>query len=68
MYWKYFGIIDIIIFVLHCQIAVDEKFSEPLALIDLFGFRGEKTSSSSTYMGNIIKEKKNLMKIQIYVF
>ncbi|CAF1035789.1 unnamed protein product [Rotaria sp. Silwood1] len=31
-------------------VAVDEKFSEPLALIDLFGFRGEKTSSSSTYM------------------
>lgn len=53
---------------LHCQVAVDEKFSEPLALIDLFGFRGEKTSSSATYMGNIIKEKKNLMKIQIYVF
>jgi hypothetical protein len=34
------------------QVAVDEKFSEPLALIDLFGFKGEKTSSSSTYMGN----------------
>jgi hypothetical protein len=33
-------------------VAVDEKFSEPLALIDLFGFKGEKTSSSSTYMGN----------------
>lgn len=32
-------------------VAVDEKFSEPLALIDLFGFKGEKTSSSSTYMG-----------------
>ncbi|CAF4459207.1 unnamed protein product, partial [Rotaria magnacalcarata] len=31
-------------------VTVDEKFSEPLALIDLFGFRGEKTSSSSTYM------------------
>jgi hypothetical protein len=31
-------------------VAVDEKFSEPLALIDLFGFKGEKTSSSSTYM------------------
>ncbi|CAF3774801.1 unnamed protein product [Adineta steineri] len=31
-------------------VAVDEKFSESLALIDLFGFRGEKTTSSSTYM------------------
>ena len=34
------------------QVAVDEKFSEPLALIDLFGFKGEKTASSATYMGN----------------
>lgn len=33
------------------QVTVDEKFSEPLALIDLFGFKGEKTTSSSTYMG-----------------
>jgi hypothetical protein len=33
------------------QVAVDEKFSESLTLIDLFGFRGEKTASSSTYMG-----------------
>ena len=33
------------------QVAVDEKFSESLALIDLFGFHGEKTTSSSTYMG-----------------
>jgi hypothetical protein len=32
-------------------VAVDEKFSESLALIDLFGFHGEKTLSSSTYMG-----------------
>jgi uncharacterized protein (DUF2225 family) len=38
------------------QVAVDEKFSEPLALIDLFGFKGEKTSSSSTYMGNLKKK------------
>ena len=33
------------------QVAVDEKFSEPLTLIDLFKFRGIKTSSSSVYMG-----------------
>ena len=39
-------------------VAVDEKFSEPLALIDLFGFKGEKTSSSSTYMGT--KKKKSI--------
>jgi len=31
-------------------VAVDEKFSEPLALIDLFKFRGIKTSNASTYM------------------
>ncbi|CAF2618163.1 unnamed protein product [Rotaria sp. Silwood2] len=41
-------------------VAVDEKFSEPLALIDLFGFRGEKTSSSSTYMEHY---EKSLYKI-----
>ena len=35
------------------QVAVDEKFSESLALIDLFGFHGEKTTSSSTYMGEL---------------
>jgi len=36
-------------------VTVDEKFSEPLALIDLFGFKGEKTSSSSTYMEHYAK-------------
>ncbi len=35
------------------KVAIDEKFTESLALIDLFGFRGENTSSSSTYMGKI---------------
>lgn len=45
---KFFVISITLIF----QVAVDEKFSEPLALIDLFGFKGEKTSSSATYMGN----------------
>jgi hypothetical protein len=45
---------------------VDEKFSEPLALIDLFGFKGEKTSSSSTYMGNL-KKRENI-RISIYLF
>jgi len=39
------------------KVTIDEKFSEPLTLIDLFGFRGEKTSSSSTYMGKIFQEK-----------
>lgn len=41
-------------------VTIDEKFSEPLALIDLFGFRGEKTSSSSTYMEHY---EKSLTKI-----
>ncbi|CAF3010399.1 unnamed protein product [Rotaria sp. Silwood2] len=36
-------------------VTVNEKFSESLALIDLFGFRGAKTASSSTYMGNYNK-------------
>jgi hypothetical protein len=46
---------------------VDEKFSEPLALIDLFGFKGEKTSSSSTYMGNC-QTKKRTIKIKFFLF
>ncbi len=40
-------------FLLNFKVAIDEKFTESLALIDLFGFRGENTSSSSTYMGKI---------------
>ncbi|CAF0787597.1 unnamed protein product [Adineta ricciae] len=42
------------------MVAVDEKFSESLALIDLFGFHGEKTTSSSTYMEHY---EKSLSKI-----
>ncbi len=38
---------------INIQVAVDEKFAEALALINLFGFKGEKTSNSSTYMGKI---------------
>ncbi|UJR23354.1 hypothetical protein I4U23_026366 [Adineta vaga] len=41
-------------------IAVDEKFSESLALIDLFGFHGEKTTSSSTYMEHYEKALKKI--------
>ncbi len=48
------------------QVAVDEKFSESLALIDLFGFHGEKTLSSSTYMGKY--PLKEWIKTEIYVF
>ena len=33
------------------QVVVDEKFSEALSLIELFHFRGEKASSSASYMG-----------------
>jgi hypothetical protein len=44
---------------IYLQVAVDEKFSEPLTLIDLFGFHGEKTASSSTYMGNYQNKNKN---------
>jgi hypothetical protein len=40
-------------FLMNFKVAIDEKFTESLALIDLFGFRGENTSSSSTYMGKI---------------
>ncbi|CAF0806787.1 unnamed protein product [Rotaria sp. Silwood1] len=44
-------------------VAVDEKFAEPLALIDLFGFRGEKTSSSSTYMEHYEKALKRMWEL-----
>ncbi|CAF3535907.1 unnamed protein product [Rotaria sordida] len=44
-------------------VAVDEKFSEPLALIDLFGFRGEKTASSSTYMEHYEKALNKIWEI-----
>ncbi|CAF0885021.1 unnamed protein product, partial [Didymodactylos carnosus] len=45
------------------MVAVDEKFSEPLALIDLFGFRGEKTLSSSTYMEHYEKALKKVWEL-----
>ncbi|CAF3975969.1 unnamed protein product, partial [Rotaria sp. Silwood2] len=44
-------------------VAVDEKFSEPLALVDLFGFRGEKTSNSSAYMEHYEKALKRIWEI-----
>ncbi|CAF3773594.1 unnamed protein product [Rotaria sordida] len=44
-------------------VAVDEKFTEPLALIDLFGFRGEKTSNSSTYIEHYEKSLKRVWEI-----
>lgn len=53
-FWCVFISVDLLVHLLvavSLQVAVDEKFSEPLALIDLFKFRGIKTSNTSTYMG-----------------
>ncbi|CAF3511522.1 unnamed protein product [Rotaria socialis] len=44
-------------------VTVDEKFSEPLTLIHLFGFRGGKTSNSSTYMEHYEKSLKKIWEI-----
>ncbi|CAM4823109.1 unnamed protein product [Rotaria magnacalcarata] len=44
-------------------VTVDEKFSEPLTLIHLFGFHGEKTSNSSTYMEHYETSLKKIWEI-----
>ncbi|CAF0873469.1 unnamed protein product [Didymodactylos carnosus] len=44
-------------------VAVDEKFIESLALIDLFGFHGEKIPSSNVYMEHYEKALKKVWEL-----